>query len=113
MEFKMLISFVDDRYTHAVLKAARAAGATGATVINNARGEGITKPSTFLGLNLDSQCDVILMLVESHSSPHILQEIGRVGQFDETPGNGIAFQIDVQDAIGVKNQMAQFANTET
>jgi nitrogen regulatory protein PII len=109
MNFKMIIIFVDDKVTEKVLDASRKAGATGATVINNARGEGLNKPVTFFGLDLDSQCDVILMLVESHTSKHILQEVGRVGQFDETPGTGIAFQIDVEDAIGVKNQMAKLA----
>ena len=41
MHFKLLITFVSDNKTNAVLKAARSAGATGATVINNARGEGL------------------------------------------------------------------------
>jgi len=27
------------------------------------------------------------------------------GEFDEKPGTGIAFQIDVEDAIGVAHQM--------
>ena len=43
MHFKILIAFVDDDKTDAVLKAARGAGATGATVINNARGEGLNE----------------------------------------------------------------------
>ena len=37
MRFKMILVFVEDSKTDAVMKAAREAGATGATVINNAR----------------------------------------------------------------------------
>ncbi len=110
MHFKMIVGFVEDDKTDDVLDAARAAGATGATVINNARGEGLKKSKTFFGLSLDTQRDVILLLVEEHLSRHILEEIGRVGQFDENPGTGIAFQIDVDDAIGVKHQIKKITD---
>ena len=90
MHFKMIVAFVEDDKTDDVLDAARAAGSTGATVINNARGEGVKKSTTFFGLSLDTQRDVLLLLVEEHLSRNILEEIGRVGQFDENPGTGIA-----------------------
>ena len=44
---------------------------------------------------------MLLFLVEEHMSRHILEEIARVGKFDEKPGTGIAFQLDVEDAVGV------------
>ncbi len=110
MHFKMIVSFVDDDKTDDILNAARAAGATGATVINNARGEGLKKSKTFFGLSLDTQRDVALLLVEEHLSRHILEEIARVGQFDQNPGTGIAFQIDVEDAVGVKHQIETLAH---
>lgn len=107
MHFKMIVVFVEDDKTDAVLDAAREAGATGSTVINHARGEGLKKSKTFFGLTLDTQRDVILFLVEQHLSRHILEEIGRAGHFDDSPGTGIAFQIDVEDAIGVKHQIEE------
>jgi hypothetical protein len=30
-----------------------------------------------------------------------------VGRFDSTPGTGIAFQIDVEDAVGVAHQVEE------
>ena len=105
MHFKMILVFVEDHKTDAVMDAAREAGATGATVINNARGEGLERPKTFLGLSLETQRDVVLMLVEEHLSRSILEEIGRVGEFDSKAGVGIAFQIDVEDAVGVSHQI--------
>jgi len=51
MHFKLIIVMVEDEKTNAVLKAARDAGATGATVLNQARGEGINPTKTFLGLS--------------------------------------------------------------
>jgi nitrogen regulatory protein PII len=110
MHFKMIIVLVEDVNTEAVMVAAREAGATGATVISHARGEGIETSSTFLGLTLDTQRDVIILLVEEHMSRNILEEIERVGEFDEKPGTGIAFQIDVEDAVGVRHQISKLSD---
>lgn len=104
MHFKLLIVFVEDSKTDAVMEAARQAGATGCTVINHARGEGIKQTKSFFGLTLTTQRDVVLLLVERHMSREILEKIGEVGEFDETPGTGIAVQIDVEDAVGVRHQ---------
>ncbi len=109
MHFKMIIAFVEEDSTDSVMESARKAGATGVTVISNARGEGLNRSKTFLGLTLETQRNVLLMLVEEHLSRNILEEIGRVGKFDEKPGTGIAFQIDVEDAIGVNNQIQKIS----
>lgn len=105
MHFKLLLVFVEDDKTDKIMKAARKAGATGATVINNARGEGINKSKTFFGLTLETQRDVVLFIVEEHLSRHILETIGNVGEFDTSPGTGIAVQLDVEDALGVSHQI--------
>jgi nitrogen regulatory protein PII len=105
MHFKLLVALLEDDKTDAVLDAAREAGATGATVLNQARGEGIKKSKTFFGLSLDTQRDMVMFLVEEHMSRKILEKIAEVGQFDEQPGTGIAFQLDVEDAVGVIHQV--------
>ena len=105
MHFKLIIAFVDDTKTEQVMGAAREAGATGATVITNARGEGVEEKKSFFGLTLSSQRDIVLLLVEEHLSRHILEHIGEVGEFDETPGTGIAVVLDVEDAVGVAHQI--------
>ncbi len=104
MHFKLIVAFVEDSKTDAVMHAAREAGATGCTVINNARGEGIEESKTFFGLTLATQRDVLLLLVEQHLSRHILEHIGEVGEFDAKPGTGIAVMIDVEDAVGIIHQ---------
>ncbi len=110
MHFKMIVVFVDDDKTDAVLAAAREAGATGSTVISNARGEGVRQVRTFLGLTLDTQRDVLLMLVEEHRARHILERLAHAGEFDQRPGTGIAFQIDVEDALGVRHQIKELTD---
>lgn len=107
MHFKLIIAFVEDNKTDAVMDAAREAGATGCTVISQARGEGIKETKTFFGLTLATQRDVLMLLVEQHLSRHILEHIGQVGEFDAKPGTGIAIQLDVEDAIGVLHQVEE------
>ncbi|MDO6514247.1 MULTISPECIES: P-II family nitrogen regulator [Neptuniibacter] len=110
MHFKLLVVFVEDSKTEAVMEAAREAGATGATVINNARGEGVNQPKTFLGLTLVSQRDVVLFIVEEHLSRKILETISNVAEFEEHPGRGIAIQVDIEDAVGIAHQVKELSN---
>jgi len=110
MHFKLIVAFVEDEKTDLVLEAAREAGATGATIINNARGEGIVKKKTFMGLSLGAQRDVLLFIVEEHLSRKILEKIAQVAEFDDQPGRGIAVQIDVEDAVGVAHQVAELSD---
>ncbi len=104
MQFKLLLVFVEDAKTEDIIEAARDAGATGCTVINHARGEGIKAQKSFFGLTLTSQRDVLLLLVEKHLSREILEHIGEVGEFDAKPGTGLAIQLDVEDAVGILTQ---------
>lgn len=107
MHFKLIIAFVEDDKTDLVLDAARESGAKGATVINHARGEGMKQSKTFFGLTLDTPRDVLLFLVEERLSRHILEKIAKAGEFDSKEGAGIAFKVDVEDAIGVMHQVEQ------
>ncbi len=110
MHFKLIIALVEDDKTNRVLDAARESGATGATVINQARGEGAEETTTFFGLSLETQRDVLLFLVEEHLARDILETIAEVGEFDRKQGAGIAFQVDVEDAVGVSHQIRKLSN---
>ncbi len=105
MKFKLVIVMTQDELTDKAIEAARSKGATGCTVITGARGEGLTPQKTFLGLTVGGQRDMLLFLVEEHHSRQILEAAAAACGFDEKPGTGVAFQIDIEDAIGMKGQM--------
>ncbi|MDJ0941664.1 MAG: P-II family nitrogen regulator [Woeseiaceae bacterium] len=109
MHFKLIVAFTEDSITDKVLDAARKKGATGSTVIPTARGEGLKPSKTFFGLSLETQRDVILMVVEEHLARDILESIEVTGEFDTSPGTGIAFCVDVEDAVGVSHQVSQLS----
>lgn len=109
MQFKLLLALTDDEKVEAVMKAARNAGATGATVITAARGEGLKPEKTFLGLDLARQRNIVLLVVEEHLSRTILEEIAEAAGFDTTRGTGIALQIAIEDAVGLAAQIAELS----
>lgn len=109
MKFKLIIVLTQDDLTDKTIEAARAHGATGSTVITSARGEGLKPVKSFLGLTVAGQRDMILFLVEEHHSRQILESIAAACEFEINPGAGVAFQIDIEDAIGLKSQIGAIA----
>jgi len=105
MHFKLIIALVDEQKTKDAMQAAREAGATGATVVGAARGEGLAPKKTFFGLNLEAQRDMLMFVVEEHLSRQVLEHIAEVCGFETNPGSGMAFMMDVEDTIGLRSQM--------
>jgi len=105
MNLKMIMALVKDDITQTIIDAARDAGATGATVITSAQGEGLKKEKTFLGLDLAAQRDIVLFLVAEPKAREILETIAEAGRFDDDPGSGIACQIALEDAVGLSTQL--------
>jgi nitrogen regulatory protein PII len=106
MDFKLIIVFVDDNKTDIVLDASRAAGATGATIISSARGQGLQKLTGIFGLEILEPRDVVLILVEQRRADAVLHAVVDAGQLDETLRSGIALQLDVERALGLSEHIA-------
>ena len=104
MNLKLIVALVADEKVDCVMDAAREAGATGATVITSVRGEGLKPEKTFLGLELTAQRDMLLFIVAAPLARTILETIAEAGKFDEEPGSGMAFQLEIEDAVGMKSQ---------
>jgi nitrogen regulatory protein PII len=106
MNFKLIISMVKTRQTERVVDAAKAAGATGATIIP-ARGTGMHEAKTFFGLTLETQTDVLLFLLEEKLVEPVLSAIHEAGRFKEQ-GTGIALVLAVERTIGLEKQIEYF-----
>lgn len=101
MKFKLIMVFVDEDKTDKVLDASRQAGATGATIITNARGQGLQKTLGIFGLEILNPRDVVLILAETRRADDIMDAVTKAGQLDESLSTGIAIQIDVDKAMGL------------
>ena len=105
MKLKLIAALAGEDKTDALVAAARKAGATGVTIIGSGRGEGLQPAKTFLGLDFNAQCDLLLFLVGETKAREILERLCEAGRFKEEPGAGIAFQLDIEDAVGLDTQM--------
>lgn len=105
MRMKLIVVLAPDDKTDTIINAAREGGATGATVITSVRGEGLKPEKTFLGLEVTAKRDVLMFLVVEERSQEILERIRDVGRFDEEPGAGVAFQIAIEDVVGLTTQL--------
>lgn len=106
MKFKLVLAPVKTHKTDPIVDAAKAAGATGATIIT-ARGTGMHEAKTFFGLTLEDQTDIVLFILEEHLVKKVLKAIEVAGEFHK-PGTGIAFVLPVENVIGLESQMEKF-----
>ena len=105
MRLKLIVALVSDDKIDVVVDAARAGGATGATIITSVRGEGLRPGKTFFGLRLEGMRDMVLFLVLETRARDILERIQHAARFDTEHGAGIAFQLDIEDAVGLVTQL--------
>lgn len=110
MDFKLLMAFVDEDKTDKVLDASRDAGATGATIITNARGQGLKKTIGIFGLEILNPRDVLLILVESRRIEPVLNAVRKAGKLDESLSTGVAIVLDVDQAVGLTDHIRMLAS---
>jgi nitrogen regulatory protein PII len=106
MRFKLVLAPVKTHKTDPIVDAAKAAGATGATIIPG-RGTGMHEAKTFFGLTLEDQTDIVLFLLEEHLVKTVLSAIEEAGEFQK-PGTGIALVLPVEQVIGMESQIERF-----
>jgi len=102
MAHKCIIAMVKPNLTEHVLKSAKAAGATGATIIP-ASGTGAGEAKTFFGLSLDIRTEIVLFVVNETNVEGILNAIEKAGQFSK-PGTGIAMVVPIERIAGMESQ---------
>jgi len=105
MDFKLILVFVDDEKMDLVLDAVREAGATGATIIANAQGQGLHKHFGIFGLEVLAPRTVLMILVEARRSSEVLDAACNAGGLDESLNTGIAIELDVSRAVGLSEHI--------
>ncbi|UJP64072.1 P-II family nitrogen regulator [Mongoliitalea daihaiensis] len=105
MKFKVIMALIKPEYSQKVLEAARKAGATGDVSLTG-RGSGSKESKSFFGLSIMDQTEVLMFLVEEHTTESILTAIKNEGKLNE-PGHGIAFSLSVEKVVGLESQLEQ------
>ena len=101
MEYKYeaVICIVNEGFSEAVMDAARLAGATGGT-ITRSRGTANAEVEKLFGITVSSQKEIVIMLVDADKRNDILHALYTAVGLG-TPGQGIAFSLPVDEAVGV------------
>ncbi|MBO4407095.1 MAG: P-II family nitrogen regulator [Clostridia bacterium] len=98
-KYEVIFCIVNEGFSGAVMDAARAAGATGGT-ITRSRGTANAEVEKTFGITVSSQKELVMILVDAAKRNRILHALySAVGL--GTPGQGIAFAMPVDEAVGV------------
>ena len=98
-EFELVITIVNRGFADEVMDAAKAAGATGGTVLYG-RGTGIHEAEKFFGITIQPEKEVVLILTPLKTRNAILKAICK-GAGLSTEGHGISFSLPVEDVMGI------------
>ena len=107
---ELVIAVVNEKYSDAAVEAARAAGATGATVfhtrsVDNAKVEG------GMGASIPDETDSIFMLTTKEYKLKIMEAI-RDSAGLKTEGSAVIFSVPVDDLVGIGRFDGDTANDE-
>ena len=97
--FQLLVAIVSQGKCGPLVEAAKAAGAEGATIVRG-RGTGLHESAKFLGVPIEPEKDVVLVLVPHETAEAVLESMVDAGQLDQ-PGKGIVFLLDVPRVAGI------------
>ena len=120
LEFELIITIVNGGFSSTVVDSAKEAGAGGATLIKG-RGTGIHETENFLGVQIQPEKDIIVILTPKADRTRIMQAICKNAGLD-TEGHGLCFSVPVEDWSGIchlnkmmndEEETAQIENSET
>jgi len=98
----LIITITNEGYAENVMTAAKNAGATGGTIMSG-RGLETEKVVKFLGITIEPEKDIVLILTDEDKKTSIMNKIVEENGL-KTPGAGICFSLPVDNAIGLINE---------
>ena len=96
---EVILCIVNSGFSEEVMDAAREDGARGGTVIR-ARGTANMEAEKLFNIAIQPEKEIVMILVESRLKNNILHALYRAVGLN-TPGQGIAFTLPVDDVVGL------------
>lgn len=105
-DYELIISIMSEGYGTLCMDAAKKAGAGGGTLISGI-GLGSKEATKLLGITIEPEKDVVLILSEKKDKRKIMEEISAaIGLSEE--GRGISFSLPVESTIGLTDKINIF-----
>lgn len=102
-QFEMVFAIVNNGFTDDVMAAVKECGATGGTILN-ARGTANTEIEKFFGISISSEKELVMIIIPTSIKKDVLHAIYQKVGLD-TPGQGIAFTVPVDDVVGINKNI--------
>lgn len=99
----LIVTITNEGYAEKVMTEAKKKGATGGTTING-RGLESGKAIKFIGLSIEPEKDIVLILVPSEKKKDIMDTIVENCGL-KTPGAGICFSLPVDYVVGLNKEI--------
>ncbi len=103
--YEMIYAIVNAGFADTVMEAARAYGARGGTVIHG-RGTASGDAERMFGITVQPEKEIVMIVVPTELRNDILHTIYRKAGL-ETPGQGIAFSLPVDEVVGFGKETAE------
>ena len=100
-QFQLIVTIVNSGDSKKVVAAAAEAGAEGGTILTG-RGTGVNEQNKFMNFSIDPEKDVVLTLIPESFAQAVVNSIENAIDL-YSPGQGIAFLIDVEEVFGVNH----------
>ena len=100
-EYDLIVVVINKGFSDYVVDAAREAGATGATIIN-ARGTGVHENDSILGIKIQPEKEIILILVNRLKRNEIMKKVCEASNLN-SEGKGLCFSMPVSDIAGISH----------
>ncbi len=102
-EYELIVLIVSEGYASAAMDAAKRVGANGGTLINGI-GLGSEEATKFLGITIEPEKDVVLIITEKDEKKKVMQEVtDEVGLSHE--GRGVCFSMPVDNVVGLTEKI--------
>lgn len=107
-EYELVVLIVSEGYASVAMDAAKRVGANGGTLISGI-GLGTKEATKFLGITIEPEKDVVLILVDKEEKRRVMEEMSNeVGLSHE--GRGICFSIPVDNVVGLSEKVEFLKN---
>ncbi len=97
--YEMILCIVNTGFSETVMDAAKEVGARGGTIIH-ARGTANKEAEQFFHISIQPDKEIVMILVPSEIKDDVLHAVYRQAGL-KTEGQGIAFSIAVDEAVGL------------
>ena len=101
-KFELIMCIVNSGFSETVMGYAREAGAKGGTVLQ-ARGTAKDEVESAFNISIHPEKEIVMILVNKSIKEAVLHSLYKNVGLD-SPGQGIAFSVPVDDVVGINSQ---------